>query len=334
MKSRIWKYVMAIVFALFLCGCGNGEAESARDTERKSKEEFTSEASSDGHETEQQPFENLKTKRFYFSSGAGAWATTLVIRADGSFSGEHLDDDMGDTGDEYPNGTRYQSRFNGRFSQPVKVNDYTYSMQVDLLQYEREPDTQEIIDGVRYCYGKAHGLDEADQMLLYLPDAPIEELPEEFKSWTDVNWAPDVSTDKLSFYGLYNETMQFGFSSSDIIEDAKQMLSTVEEQVSVLENSISQGPLTQADYNEKTKEIYDLWDDALNMIWKSLKETKSADEMQTISKEEKEWISFKEQETEKAGAGYEGGTMFSMIVNQKAAELTKARVYELLELLE
>ena len=112
------------------------------------------------------------------------------------------------------------------------------------------------------------------------------------------------------------------------------MKKNIKNSIAFILGFVFKDPLTQADYNEKTKEIYDLWDDALNMIWKSLKETKSADEMQTISKEEKEWISFKEQETEKAGAGYEGGTMYSMIVNQKAAELTKARVYELLELLE
>lgn len=41
----------------------------------------------------------------------------------------------------------------------------------------------------------------------------------------------------------------------------------------------------------------------------------------------------KEQAVAKASAEYEGGTMQSMVMNQKAAELTKERVYEQLELL-
>ena len=42
----------------------------------------------------------------------------------------------------------------------------------------------------------------------------------------------------------------------------------------------------------------------------------------------------KEKEVAEAGAEYEGGSIQPMVMNLKAAEMTKARVYELLELLE
>ena len=42
-----------------------------------------------------------------FSSGAGAWRTTLTLNRDGSFSGSFRDSDMGDRTDDYTNGTVY-----------------------------------------------------------------------------------------------------------------------------------------------------------------------------------------------------------------------------------
>ena len=40
---------------------------------------------------------------FYFSSGAGGWATELKVYADGTFEGHYYDSDMGDRGNGYPN---------------------------------------------------------------------------------------------------------------------------------------------------------------------------------------------------------------------------------------
>ena len=42
----------------------------------------------------------------------------------------------------------------------------------------------------------------------------------------------------------------------------------------------------------------------------------------------------KEQEVIKAGAEFEGGSMEPMLRNLKGAELTKARAYELMEIIE
>ena len=45
------------------------------------------------------------------------------------------------------------------------------------------------------------------------------------------------------------------------------------------------------------------------------------------------WIAEKEKAVEEAGKEVEGGSMYSLVVNMKAAELTEERVYELYELL-
>lgn len=47
---------------------------------------------------------------------------------------------------------------------------------------------------------------------------------------------------------------------------------------------------------------------------------------------QKDWISNKENEMKKAGSEYEGGSIRPMIEYLKGAELTRNRVYELIEL--
>ncbi len=336
MKKKIIALMTAGAVALSLCGCEGVRLKKSlkKEMEASVKTDFKEEQTESQDKEDTFSFEHLKNRKFYFSSGAGGWGTFLLIRADGSFSGEYVDDDMGDVKEEYPNGTRYQAEFYGTFSQPVKVNDYTYSMRIQKISYRNEPETKEIKDGVRYCYSEAYGLDQARNILIYLPGAPLSELSEEFKSWIGFGAMMDLDTDRLPFYALNNETMQYGFFSSDIIEDAKQAVASAEEQAAVLEDSVKNDPLTQTECNEKAKQIYDLWDYALNMVWKSLKETKEADEMEELTVQEREWIAQKEEESKKAGESYEGGTMQSMAVSQKAAKMTKVRVYELLELLE
>ena len=56
--------------------------------------------------------------------------------------------------------------------------------------------------------------------------------------------------------------------------------------------------------------------------------------MEALTVEERRWIEQKEAAVAEAGAEFEGGSMQPMIMNDKAAELTKARLYELLKLLE
>ena len=154
-------------------------------------------------------FADFSNLQFWFSSGAGAWRTELEIHEDGSFSGEYYDSDMGVLNENYPNGIQYRCDFSGQFTEPEKVNAYTYSMKIAEMNYEKEPGTEEIKDGILYRYSEASGLAGAKNILIYLPGTPVAELPEEFLMW--VGWREDAT--KLPFYGLYNETKEIGFSS-------------------------------------------------------------------------------------------------------------------------
>ncbi len=153
---------------------------------------------------------------FYFLSGAGAWQTQLYLMEDGSFTGIYRDTEAGAADPQkWPNGTTYICEFSGTFTQPEKVDDYTYSVHVKSLEYA-EPDTVTYEDGYRYITSNPYGLDNVDEVLIYLPGYPVSELPEEVFSWIRSSgeefW--DVDTpETLPFYALNNVNEQMGFSS-------------------------------------------------------------------------------------------------------------------------
>lgn len=72
----------------------------------------------------------------------------------------------------------------------------------------------------------------------------------------------------------------------------------------------------------------------MNTVWEALEQTQDEGTMSSLIAEEREWIALKEKEVAEAGAEYEGGSIQAMVMNQKAAEMTRARAYELMELFE
>lgn len=164
-------------------------------------------------------FANLP-EMFYFSSGAGGWATELVISEDGSFEGSYYDSDMGVTGDGYPNGTLYICDFTGRFSEPEPTDkDYIYKMKLLelVLTDEDKIGTQEIIDDTLYVYTDPYGFEDADEFLLYAPGADLSEMTEECLSWTFMS--QDIFKQvPVSYYVLYNVGGEEAFNG--VFEDS------------------------------------------------------------------------------------------------------------------
>lgn len=284
-------------------------------------------------------FKELKNLNFTFLSGAGGWSTELTIAEDGTFQGVYSDSDMGSQGQEYPNGTKYYCAFQGKFGEPVKKEAYIYSTKIEEISYENPAGTEEIKDGIRYIYCDAYGLDTPEEIFIYLPGMLIEELPEGYLSWVRTNWRMDfeftANFSELPFYGLYNVNAEQGFSSYDIIENLKQSLTYTEAEAAALEDSIMNDPnLTQADLNEKSQQLYGTWDYILNEIWKVLKRNLNTEDMTSLTEEQLEWIVMKEASMKEAGAEVEGGSMYGLVVSLRGAELTKERVYELMELVD
>ena len=278
-------------------------------------------------------FLDFKNLEFLFSSGAGGWGTTLTIKEDGSFAGEYHDGEMGVRSDAYPNGTRYQCSFSGQLAEPEKINEYTYSMQIKEINYAQEAGTQEIIDGVLYIYDKPYGLENTDELLVYMQGSPLAELPDEFRSWVGYYDLAYTEETQLPFYALYNEPEQCGFSSYDVVEQLMEMVSIYEDMAERTNDYLMHEAMTQLDMNMKSGELYEIWDNLLNDVWSVLQQTLDEEEMAALVVEEREWIAMKEAEIEAVGAEYEGGSIASLMVNMKAANLTEDRVYELLEYL-
>lgn len=295
-------------------------------------------------ETEQQPsaeeeetfsLQDISDYVFSFSSGVGAWYTELRINADGTFKGHYQDTDMGDTGENYVNGTMYVCDFTGKFGDLEKVDDFTYKMKLESLAFDEQPEKEEIIDGVRMIYATAYGIDDGEDFYLYLPEAEFSALPEEFRNWVR-NSCPDGSTEgKLPFYGLYNEKMEEGFSSYEYKEESLSERIALE--ISIAEEADAdwetrqKDNFSQSEMNMASAERYQIWDDALNSIWKLLESGLDEATMEQLRAEEREWIKYKEAEAEAAGKEMEGGSMQPMLESGKAAQLTKERVYELAE---
>ena len=276
-------------------------------------------------------YADLKNLQFIYSSGAGAWATYLTINEDGTFSGEYHDSEMGSIGEGYPNGSCYLSVFQGAFSKPVKVNEYTYSVQVEKITYDQKPGTEEIIDEILYIYSEAAGLANSENIYIYLPDAPYETLPEGYKSWA---WMAreDADAPKLSFYGLYNEKDESGFVSYVIKDSMEELMELTKVNSDILKKSLQEDVLSQTEMNLKSQELYELWDGVLNKLWKSLKEKLSDEAYQKLLTEQRQWIKDKEAAMEKAASEVKGGSMEPLLRNDTGASWTEQRVYELYEL--
>ena len=91
--------------------------------------------------------------------------------------------------------------------------------------------------------------------------------------------------------------------------------------------------MSQYDMNVKSQELYELWDDALNYLWGEIRNVLPAAEFEKLLDEQLTWIEDKEKAVEEAGKEVEGGSMYPLVVNSVAAEITEERVYDFVELL-
>ena len=128
------------------------------------------------------------------------------------------------------------------------------------------------------------------------------------------------------------ETMQVTSESTEapIDIDVQGMLTEAEEKASALQKKLTEdSSLKQSDMNVLSNDIYLIWDNLLNELWAVLKDTLDETTMNTLLEEQRAWITMKEDKIKKAGEIFGGGRMTPLASNQKGAELTKLRVYEL-----
>lgn len=200
MIRKISVITLALCISLCTFACGK-KATTSNDNIAESNEEKPEIVETTEPATEETPVQeeevSLATVSFAdfvgnysFMSGAGAWSTDVILYDDGTFEGEFHDSDMGDVGDDYPNGTVYLCNFSGKFSELVKVDDYTYTCSLESITQEVETGKDEIgaEDGIRYVYSDPYGFDNASDFEFYLPGKNVGELNNDLTTWLSIRF--------------------------------------------------------------------------------------------------------------------------------------------------
>jgi len=155
------------------------------------------------------PIDQMKGLTFTFSSGVGAWYTELNFKEDGAFTGSYHDSEMGETGEGYPDGSVYGCLFHGQLSDPVQVDEYTWTAAIAVEKDEGQA-PEAIEDGIRYVTSEPYGVEKAQTVTIFLPGTPVEKLPEEFLFWTHLQ-ETDPEAKTLPFLAIWSEADQAGF---------------------------------------------------------------------------------------------------------------------------
>ncbi len=161
-------------------------------------------------ETSENIFDTLSGLEWSFSSGVGAWSTDLQIQTDGAFTGEFHDSEMGETGEDYPDGTIYGCTFSGRMSLTERLDENTWKVRVDTLALDEGQVPEAFEDGIRFVTTDPYGLCAGDEMLLYGPGTSLDVFSEDMLFWTHVQDQEDPPAE-LDTWFLYSEKNESGF---------------------------------------------------------------------------------------------------------------------------
>jgi uncharacterized protein YecT (DUF1311 family)/predicted small lipoprotein YifL len=124
--------------------------------------------------------------------------------------------------------------------------------------------------------------------------------------------------------GLYEGEYQT--SADNRSESIQDELARIESASADYENA-DWGSMGQQDMNQLTAEWYKLWDDELNSLWSRLNDTLDDEAMASVLKEQREWLTRKDENIKGAGASVYGGSLQPQLENSVAEEMTRARAY-------
>ena len=230
MKKFLSFFLVAIL--LFLSACNvhtpndadtTTESTATESTFTDISENSTTETTSETNTIEDNQLPLPKeSEEFSFLSGAGAWRTIITLNRDGTFTGWYLDSEMGEIGEDYPHGSAYTCTFSGKFVNIEKVNAYSYKMTLTDIKTEKAVGEEWIENEIRYVASEPYGLNdpineqECTEFIFYLPDTPIDQVPEEFLTWWPYRYTQETAPKTtLSCYGILNVTTSFGFFTTE-----------------------------------------------------------------------------------------------------------------------
>lgn len=124
--------------------------------------------------------------KYIFSAGAGAWSTIMTVNADGSFSADYHDSDLGVTGDGYPNGSRSIASGTGKFNYSKRNDDGSFSMTCDQKAFHQNGTVGDVTikDGVRIeTVDGIYGLTPCGTFTVYPAGYATSALSDDVKGW-------------------------------------------------------------------------------------------------------------------------------------------------------
>ena len=128
-----------------------------------------------------------KKLKMSYSSGMGAWSTSITVNKKGSFSGSYHDSEGGVT---------YYSSFEGKFTKIKKVASKKYTMKLTNLKFAKDSSKRFIKDPPGVKKGKVY--------TLYCPGYNTSKLPDEVKRWFKMIRRGYERDGKLTKYILCN----------------------------------------------------------------------------------------------------------------------------------
>lgn len=164
--------------AYYLVESGQPDWQSLPDCDANGK---VSEAAA-----QEQGFWRQVRGKYAFSAGAGAWATILTVSADGSFSADYHDSNMGDTGDGYPNGSLLVASGTGKFTYSKRNDDGSFSMTCDQKAFHQDGTIGDVTikDGVRVETADGiYGLTPCGTFTVYPTGYATSALSDDVKGW-------------------------------------------------------------------------------------------------------------------------------------------------------
>lgn len=164
--------------AYYLVESGQPDWQSLPDCDANGK---VSEAAA-----QEQGFWRQVKGKYIFSVGAGAWSTIMTINADGSFSADYHDSDLGVTGDGYPNGSRAIASGTGKFAYTKRNNDGSFSITCDTKAFHQDGTIGDVTikNGVRIeTVDGIYGLTPCGTFTVYPTGYATSTLSDDVKSW-------------------------------------------------------------------------------------------------------------------------------------------------------
>lgn len=114
---------------------------------------------------------------WYYSSGAGAWGTSMIILPDGTFWGRYHDADMGDDGKDYPKGTLYECVFTGKYSVPERVDEWEHQLMATDVQTFGIQKNERIREETLVITTGPAGIGTRSKYRMFAPGVPLKKLP-------------------------------------------------------------------------------------------------------------------------------------------------------------